>query len=214
MRPLAVRPRSAAGRMAPGLDCPGLPAPSVTGAIVTMISSSSPRPWNCPTKSPPPISQMFLPAAAACMAWWSGATSPRTKRMSARGNDRRDRWQRRVSLRSLSVEYSAPPSRSQVGRGLPACTQCGFPGERVRCRKLSAARRTSPARLRWAKCPQSLSVTRVAWGTASKSNASLPGRGRQVGGERHVGGPCLVIEIGTAVNHDDRPTFPDVSNVE
>jgi hypothetical protein len=108
---------------------------------------------------------MFLPAAAACMAWWSGATSPRTKRMSARGNDRRDRWQRRVSLRSLSVEYSAPPSRLQVGRGLPACTQCGFPGERMRCRKLLAARRTSPARSRWAKCPQSLSVTGVAWGT-------------------------------------------------
>ena len=61
----------------------GAPAPSVTGAIVTITSSSRPASANCPARSPPPTIQTFRPPAAA--------TSSR-----ARGRHRRHELDRRI----------------------------------------------------------------------------------------------------------------------
>ena len=53
--------RPAAARRRAGAAAAGRPPPSVTGAIETITSSS--RPWsaNCPTSSPPPVSQTSRP---------------------------------------------------------------------------------------------------------------------------------------------------------
>src|SRR5262249_43827545 len=69
----------------------GAPPPSVTGATLTMISSS--RSWsaNCPTRSPPPTNQMLRSLEAARIVACTGATSPCTNWMSAPGTAGSDR---------------------------------------------------------------------------------------------------------------------------
>ncbi|WBL35222.1 hypothetical protein O0235_10525 [Tepidiforma flava] len=64
----------------------------MTGATVTMISSRRPASQNCPTRSPPPTSQMSRPAAAAAIPAWTGRTSPWTKRISPPGGTGKVRW--------------------------------------------------------------------------------------------------------------------------
>src|SRR5438552_9133106 len=70
----------------------GAPAPSITGAIPRRISSR--RPWsaNWPTRSPPPTSQMFWPAAAATIRSWTAPASPWTNESAAAGTEGRSRW--------------------------------------------------------------------------------------------------------------------------